>query len=274
MDETRREWLLAYPFLAPLAHFDALVRGAAEGLGASAPSLPPLEAYADEHREGVPLLASRVHGAVLREAGASRLGALAERVVALPLPKKLVAGCAELNASVSTSAGREAAVGWLLADAPEADPPQAGLLRFLGWTALRTVLASPAEAYRAFRDAHRWLRPICPTCGQKPGLARLTDRASGRERWLACGCCGTQWSWRRIGCPFCGNEAAERLAVLELEGSAGLRLDVCEACHGYLKTFAGQGDGAFFLADWPTLVLDAMASERGYLRRGTSLYEL
>ena len=51
----------------------------------------------------------------------------------------------------------------------------------------------------------------------------------------------------------------DRLALLELEGPAGLRLDVCESCKGYLKTYTGQGQEALFLADWPTLVLDAMA---------------
>jgi FdhE protein len=105
-------------------------------------------------------------------------------------------------------------------------------------------------------------------------MAQLVEREAGRERQLVCGCCATRWSYRRLGCPYCGNEAAERLALLELEGPAGLRLDVCESCKGYLKTYTGQGEEALFLADWPTLVLDAMAGERGYTRRGASLFEL
>jgi FdhE protein len=105
-------------------------------------------------------------------------------------------------------------------------------------------------------------------------MAQLVEHEAGRERQLVCGCCQDRWSFKRIGCPYCGNEAADRLAVLELAGPAGLRLDVCESCKGYLKTYAGQGDEALFLADWPTLVLDAMAAERGYLRRGVSLFEL
>ena len=41
-----------------------------------------------------------------------------------------------------------------------------------------------------------------------------------------------------------------------------------------MKTYAGQGEEALYLADWPTLLLDAMASERGYTRRGASLFDL
>jgi formate dehydrogenase maturation protein FdhE len=53
----------------------------------------------------------------------------------------------------------------------------------------------------------------------------------------------------------------------------GLRLEICNACKGYLKTWSGAEDAPFF-SDWATLHLDAMAAERGYLRLGASLYEL
>ncbi len=91
---------------------------------------------------------------------------------------------------------------------------------------------------------------------------------------MVCGCCATRWNYRRVGCPYCGEEAADKMALLELQGATGLRLDVCESCKGYVKTYAGQGQEALFLADWPTLLLDAMAGERGYVRRGASLFDL
>jgi FdhE protein len=62
--------------------------------------------------------------------------------------------------------------------------------------------------------------------------------------------------------------------VLEVQDEPGLRLDVCEACKGYVKTYDGEGREALLLADWPTLHLDVIARERGYVRHGASLYEL
>ncbi len=104
-------------------------------------------------------------------------------------------------------------------------------------------------------------------------MAQLVAGEGGRPRLLACGCCGTRWRFRRIGCPYCGNEDPARLDVIE-QGPSGVRLDVCEACRGYVKTYTGAGQEVLLLADWTTLVLDAMAGERGYRRRGASLYDL
>jgi FdhE protein len=98
--------------------------------------------------------------------------------------------------------------------------------------------------------------------------------ARGSVRTLVCGCCTSRWKDAPLGCPHCGNRDVGRLARLESKGAAGLRLDVCEACKGYLKVYTGEGEEAVFLADWPTLALDGLAVERGYRRRGASLWEL
>jgi FdhE protein len=105
-------------------------------------------------------------------------------------------------------------------------------------------------------------------------MAQLVTKGDGRGRVLVCGCCPTRWSYPRIGCPYCGNEDPGRLDVLELQGPSGVRLDVCESCRGYTKTYTGAGQEVLLLADWTTLVLDAMAGERGYARRGASLFDL
>jgi FdhE protein len=107
-----------------------------------------------------------------------------------------------------------------------------------------------------------------------PVQAQLVQADAGRERRLACGCCGTRWRFKRIGCPYCGNEAPGRIDVFEIEGEAGLRLDVCQDCKGYVKTVARERPPDLLLADWSTIHLDALAREKGFRRMGTSLYEL
>jgi FdhE protein len=105
-------------------------------------------------------------------------------------------------------------------------------------------------------------------------MGTLVSIAEGRGRQLACGCCRTRWAFKRVACPFCGNEDANRLGVLELDQEPELRLDVCEECKGYVKTYTGTRDLELVLSDWPTLHLDVLARDRGYERRGASLYEL
>ena len=104
-------------------------------------------------------------------------------------------------------------------------------------------------------------------------MGQLIGKDPGRKRLLACGCCGTRWQYKRTQCPFCDNDV-RRSSVLAIEGEAGLRIDHCEACQGYLKTYDGQGDEALLLADWSSLHLDVLATGRGWKRSATSLYEL
>ena len=57
-------------------------------------------------------------------------------------------------------------------------------------------------------------------------------------------------------------------------GEAGLRIDHCEACKGYLKTYDGQGNEELLLADWSSLHLDLLAHDRGLKRMAASMFDL
>ena len=93
-------------------------------------------------------------------------------------------------------------------------------------------------------------------------MAQLVGADNGRKRLLSCGCCGTRWQFSRTGCPFCETDA-HRIATVSIENEGGLRIDHCEACAGYLKTYDGQGHEALFLADWSSLHLDVVAQHPG-----------
>ena len=76
------------------------------------------------------------------------------------------------------------------------------------------------------------------------------------------------------------SHAADVLRIFQVAPRAdvaenhGLRIDHCESCSAYLKTYAGQGDEAILLADWTSLHLDIAARERGWHRMAASLYDL
>ena len=104
-------------------------------------------------------------------------------------------------------------------------------------------------------------------------MAQLVGTDPGRMRFLSCGCCGTRWQYSRTGCPFCEADA-RRLTTLAVDGEAGLRIDSCDLCQAYLKTYDGEGNEAVLLADWTSLHLDVVAHDRGLKRLAASLYEL
>ena len=148
------------------------------------------------------------------------------------------------------------------------------LLRYLGWSVMARYLRPVTDAFRIWRDEERWLRNYCPTCGSPPAMAQLVGVDEGRQRLLFCGCCRTRWRYKRTGCPFCENEDDRRLAVVTVEGEGGLRIDYCESCKGYLKTYDGEGSETVLLADWTSIHLDVIACDRGLKRLAASLYDL
>ncbi|HEX8908577.1 MAG TPA: formate dehydrogenase accessory protein FdhE [Anaeromyxobacteraceae bacterium] len=282
MDETLQRWIAAHPYLKDLARFQAVVEEAVAAVPAPTVAPARLEAYAKDHASGVPLLHSGAAAIDLAPAG-DHLARVVARVADAPLPGKLRAEAVSLRELLRASPpARREAVAFLRGEAsPGAAADQAGLLRFLGWAALRASLAPLLRDYAAWREAAAsaagedpWMRGECPTCGARPAMAQLSGGEDGRRRSLACGCCGTTWSFRRTGCPSCGEVSPDRLRVLELAGEERVRLDTCDSCGGYLKTYVGNGEEEVFLADWTTLHLDVLARERGLKRVSTSLYDL
>lgn len=279
MDRALAKWIETHPYLLPIARVQEIVaRAAALPSGAAQPvAQPPPAAYAEEHARGVPLLRSEsvtFDLAPAVEALDRVVSALAE---ATDIAHELRAEARVLREQLAAdpTAGSEA-LRWLIAGAPEEGAPaQAGLLRFLGWSALRAALSPQLAAYDAWRGAgEAWRHGHCPGCGAQPAVARLSPGEVMRQRSLICACCGSEWRFRRIGCPHCGNDVSDRLNVLELEGDDPLRIDACEECKGYVKTYAGEDPRSPALADWTTLHLDLLAQERGYTRLGASLVDL
>jgi FdhE protein len=277
MNETARRWIERHPYLESIASFHDAIEGAATAAGLPRAPVPALDAWAEELLAGVPLLRSEKAGLRGAPALGEAVAKLAAAAATAPIPEKLQAAAAELRDRLADPAERARVVDWLVRGDAGADgeaPENAGLVRFVGWTALAHALAPAVEAAAAWRNDDTWNRGSCPTCGALPMMAQLVPAEVGRRRFLACGQCHTRWKHRRIVCPHCANEDANRLAVLEVQGEPGLRLDVCDACKGYVKTYDGEGQEALLLADWPTLHLDVLAGERGFERRGASLYDL
>ncbi len=270
---TRDAWLAAHPYLQPLADVDALVQAAAAETCVPAASIPDWEGYAGDFHAGVPLLQSSSAAIDLPRPEDAVLS-LIEKLASSPLPGTLAQQCRVLGAELQLArdAAALAEAGVLTSDS--FSPTNSGLFRYLGWAVLVRYLAPVVSAFDGWRNEERWLRNYCPTCGEPPAMAQLVGKDPGRLRKLSCGRCRTRWRYRRTGCPFCDVQDEHRLAVVAVEGEGGLRIDYCETCGGYLKTYDGEGSESVLLADWTSLHLDVIARDRGLKRLATSLYDL
>jgi FdhE protein len=145
--------------------------------------------------------------------------------------------------------------------------------------ALQPVLWEAAARCATLTDVDRWDRGYCPVCSAWPALAELVG--AEKRRVLRCGRCGTWWSWLVLLCPYCGNDDHRSLGTLVPEdvrpgspsGEARSkdRVDVCERCHGYVKsvaTFDSAPTPRLAAEDAATVHLDVGAREAGYTRPG------
>jgi FdhE protein len=251
----------------------ALVDAVVAGIPDENPCAPIWDDYTVHFQQGVPLLESSA--AILDlTSTASAMMLLVEKLASSPLPGKVAQQTTGLDSELRRDPDApRPSVAWLL-DKNIYASAYPGLMRFFGWTLLARHLRPIVDAFAGWRDEERWLRNYCPTCGSRPSMAQLVGTDPGRLRLLSCGCCKTRWRYRRTGCPFCQNQNDLRLSVLSVEGEGGLRIDYCESCSGYLKTYEGEGSEHVLLADWTSIHLDVVASDRGLKRSAASLYTL
>lgn len=107
---------------------------------------------------------------------------------------------------------------------------------------------------------------VCPICGGPPQAAVLRPEGDGGKRYLLCSFCLTEWEFRRVLCPVCGDENHEKLPRYSADDINGIRVEACDTCHFYLKSIDMTVDGrAVPLVDEVAAVaLDLWATEHGY----------
>ena len=136
------------------------------------------------------------------------------------------------------------------------------LSRKIFWAAVDKLIPDELKLWE--RD--EWSKNYCPICGRRPVMAQLKKFSDGRTRYLLCGGCRALWNWKRLGCPYCGNDNLERIHILELDKK--MRLDICDECNAYLKTYAQEDEENIYLRDWATLHLDLLAEEKSLRKCG------
>lgn len=133
----------------------------------------------------------------------------------------------------------------------------------------RACLQSIAENLQSqLLPAANYSKNVCPACGGLPQLAVLRPEGEGASRWLLCSFCLREWLFRRIVCPWCGEEDKEKLPRYSAEECGHVLVEACDTCKKYLKVVNMTVDGhAEPLIDEAALAaLDLWATDHGYTK--------
>jgi FdhE protein len=119
------------------------------------------------------------------------------------------------------------------------------------------------------------VQPDCPFCFEKPLVAVLRPEGDGGRRTLLCGRCFTEWEFRRLLCPNCGEEDREKLPVYTAPEFPHIRVDACDTCRNYIKAVDLTRDGNAIpeVDEIAALPLDLWATEHGYQKIAPNLFD-
>ena len=109
---------------------------------------------------------------------------------------------------------------------------------------------------------------LCPFCNRKPAVGVLRQQGDGGRRSLLCGFCLTEWEFRRVICPGCGQEDHAKLPVYTAAELPYIRVECCDSCHTYIKSIDLTKNGLAdpLVDELASVPLNLWAQEHGYAK--------
>jgi FdhE protein len=188
--------------------------------------------------------------------------------VAALSPRPLAESAANLRTQSANRVEDLLAFHWRKAS--KAQPPPSEAEALLAW-----IFLQPYAECLADRSEHKPgsdSLALCPFCGGKPLVGVLRPEGDGAKRFLICALCSTEWAFRRILCPACGEEAVEKLAVYTAAEFNHVRVEGCDTCQHYIKTvdLTKNGLAVPVVDELATIPLNLWAQEHGYVKLKTN----
>jgi FdhE protein len=109
---------------------------------------------------------------------------------------------------------------------------------------------------------------VCPSCGANPQVAVLRPEGEGAKRSLVCSMCSSEWEFRRVVCPSCGEEHKDNLPIYTAAEFPHVRVEACDTCRTYIKAvdLTKNGLAVPVVDELATVALDVWADENGYCK--------
>jgi FdhE protein len=140
----------------------------------------------------------------------------------------------------------------------------------------RVLLQAQTEERARTATITPGVQPLCPFCGEKPVAAVLRPEGDGGKRFLLCSLCFTEWEFRRLLCPQCGEEDKDKLPIYTAEEFPHVRVEACDTCKTYVKAVDLTKNGLAVpeVDELASIALDLWAGEHGYTKLQTNLFGL
>ncbi len=143
---------------------------------------------------------------------------------------------------------------------------------------LRIGSAPVLESWAAEANAPDSESALCPVCRGLPQVSAIVEESGefmqGSPRYLICSRCAYWWRFARATCPTCGEHDPKQLGSFRADAWPWARIDSCQTCSSYVKTFDLREQGARavvpLIDDLATVALDLWARERDLRRRAPS----
>jgi FdhE protein len=140
------------------------------------------------------------------------------------------------------------------------------------------ALLQPYAEYLASRGplAAETTEAICPFCSARPVAGVLRGEGDGMKRWLLCSLCATEWPFRRVICPNCGEQDKDSLPVFTASDFDHVRVDACDRCKTYIKSInlTRNGHAVPVVDELATVALNIWAENQGYSKLELNLLGL
>lgn len=112
---------------------------------------------------------------------------------------------------------------------------------------------------------------ICPSCGGKPSVSKVTATQNLEgARYACCATCATEWNEVRLTCLSCGSTKGLSYRTLEEAARPAIQAETCSECHSWVKILYHNRDTTLdpMADDIASLGLDAQMRETEWSRAG------
>ena len=90
------------------------------------------------------------------------------------------------------------------------------MLRYFVWVSIKKAVSGIKEQLEKWLHENNYNTGNCPVCGNHASTAFFKHTKRGRQRFLHCDHCGTEWAFKRIGCPYCDNIDQKKMSIKSL----------------------------------------------------------
>ncbi len=143
-------------------------------------------------------------------------------------------------------------------------------LLYFVWVSIRKAISGIEDQLSTWLESNTpWQKGICPVCASEAATAVFKHTKRGRQRFLHCDHCGTEWVYKRIGCPYCDNIDQKKMSIKDSEDEPDIRIDLCHKCNSYIKTYIGGDKFSAGKEGWATIHLDILMKDSGFSPKGS-----